>query len=217
MAGSTKLGQVARLAVHVLREEHAVRRAAKAMPKPVPWDWARSRLLPILAGPFIDEADAPLVRTVAPPGCAIVFGLPLGPGFAQVDEIVAERWECSTQQLLGTAMSNLQERAARLPRTVAVGGTMSGRIVRVAQRPSWVSSLLLVPEELKRLFGAHDQVFAAPGRGTLLSLPIDMPGPVAAEIVVDFERGESYPLCLDPFALCDGKLEWGFDDEADDE
>jgi hypothetical protein len=114
-------------------------------------------------------------------------------------------------------MSNLQERAARLPRAVAVGGTMSGRIVRIAQRPSWVSSLLLVPEELKRLFGAHDQVFAAPGRGTLLSLPIDMPGSVAAEIVVDFERSESYPLCIDPFALCDGKLEWRFDDEADDD
>ena len=38
----------------VARETRALQRAVKKMPKPVPWDWAAPRMLPILCGPSFD-------------------------------------------------------------------------------------------------------------------------------------------------------------------
>jgi hypothetical protein len=81
---------------------------------------------------------------------------------------------------------------------------------------------LLVPDQVKRLFGGHDQVLAAPGRHTLLSFPLEAPTLGVAEIVVDMEQGELAPLFLDPFALCDGEVIWegdlseDLDDDLDD-
>jgi hypothetical protein len=81
--------------------------------------------------------------------------------------------------------------------------------VRVLRDRPWASSLLLVPDELTRVFGAHDQVILAPGNGLLLSLPTDMPSDAIANIAVDMEMAERWPLFLDPFVLLDGVLGWG--------
>jgi hypothetical protein len=40
-----------RLAAHFVKENRALARAVKKMPRPVPWEWARPRLVPLLAGP----------------------------------------------------------------------------------------------------------------------------------------------------------------------
>jgi hypothetical protein len=88
------------------------------MPKPVPWSWAAPRVLPLLSGPRFDRPGEEMLQSVSAIGCVTIFGLPLGPSFAFVDRVVAERWECTVAQVEMAAMENLARLAARLnPRT----------------------------------------------------------------------------------------------------
>jgi hypothetical protein len=198
-----------RRTARVIKDDRAFRRAAARMPKPVPWDWARPRLMPLLAQPCVDLPGEERIRIVAEPGCAVEFGIDLGGHFPIVDRVVAERWECTVEQLNEAAIANLQRRAAALPAASIQHAVRSGHAFRLLRMPlGCASSLLLVPDELRRLFGRHDQVLAAPGRHTLLSFPVDAPTMAAAEITVDIERDELAPLFLAPFYLCDGNLIW---------
>jgi hypothetical protein len=201
------VGLAVRLALDVAREERALRSAVKLMPKPVPWDWAAPRLIPIIAGPAIDPPGERCVRVRSDLGPMVEIGLDLGSAFTFVDTRVAERWECSPDQLMQRAVRNLGERAARIHPDRIQTGVMSGREIRVLRdRPRWSSSLLLAPDALFRLFGGQDQILAAPCTDCLLSLPIDTPPVVVADIVVDFERAHRRPLWLDPFVLFEGEL-----------
>lgn len=205
-------------ALAILREERAAAGAIRRMPKPVSWEWAKPRLVPLLAGPTIDPVGERLVRVVMDPGVAVAFGIDLGAAFPLVDEAVATRWECTAEQIREAAAANLGRRAAKLEPRIVRTATMSGHQIRlIADRPGWASSILLVPDELRRLFGDHDQLFAAPRRDTLLNFQPDIPSRVAGEIVVDFEAGATYPLMLDPFCLEDGVLLWGGTEDLEDD
>jgi len=114
-------------------------------------------------------------------------------------------------------VANLERWAASLEPTIVRGATLSGHQVRIIEKqPTWASSILLVPDQLRRLFGSHDQMFAAPRTNTLLGFSLDVPTRVAADIVVEFEAGAPYPLMLDPFLLEDGELTWGGTDDWDE-
>jgi len=192
------------------------------MPKPVPWDWARPRLMPLLAAPYFDQPGAALVRSILSPGITVAFGIRLGRGvLPYVDAPVAERWECTAQQICDVAVSNLERATAGIPAMWVTSGTLSGHIVQVLERPAgWAASVLLVPSELKRLFGDHDQIFLAIGHGRLISMPMGAPSHVARELLLEYESRELYPLMLDPFALIAGELQWGgsteYEDDIDD-
>jgi hypothetical protein len=199
---------VIRFTAHVARRQRELRRAVRRMPNPVPWDWAGRRLMPLLAGPQFDAPGEPIVRVTSELGPTVEFGLDLGGVFLTVDQLVAERWECSPDQLLERSLANLRERAARMEANRVVSGVLSGRAVRILQdRPAWASSVLLDLPSIHRLFGTHDQVLAAPITNCLVSLPIDTPPRIAADIVVSFE-GPLTSLFLDPFVLEDGCLIW---------
>lgn len=201
----------------VARETRALHRAIKAMPKPMPWEWAAPRLLPILSGPSFDPPGEPLVRARSEIGPMVEFGVDLGKVFTYVDEAVAQRWECSSDQLLERALQNLEHRAARIDGRQVATGVMSGRSIRILRdRPRWASSLVLVPEQLFRLFGNHDQVIATPSVPCLVSLPLDTPTRIIADIVVDIELQALRPLWLDPFFVEDRRVVWSDDLEDDD-
>ncbi|HUQ78676.1 MAG TPA: hypothetical protein VM427_07380 [Patescibacteria group bacterium] len=210
--------QVLRFTAHVARRQRALRRAVRNMPNPAPWDWAAPRLMPLLSGPQFDEPDLPIVRMTSELGPAIEFGLDLGGVFVTVDRHVAERWECSADQLLERGLANVRDRATRITADQVVGGVMSGHTVRVLRdKPAWASSILLDLPTVQRLFGTHDQILAAPTTSCVISVPIDTPSRVAADIVVDFE-GPLTSLFLDPFVMEDGALHWAgslSDDELD--
>lgn len=212
--------QILRFTAHVARRQRALRRAVRNMPNPVPWDWASPRLMPLLSGPQFDDPDLPLVRLTSELGPAIEFGLDLGGVFVTVDRLVAERWECSTDQLLDRGLANLRDRAARITPDQVVAGVMSGRTVRVLRdKPAWASSILLDLASVHRLFGSHDQLLAAPTTSCVVSVPIDTPSRVAADIVVDFE-GPLTSLFLDPFVMEEGAIHWAggvSDDDLDDD
>ena len=219
LTGPSLLDRALGLAGEAARDSRALRRGAKRMPKPMPWDWAAPRLLPILSGPSFDPRGEPLVRARSELGPMVQFGVDLGGAYAFVDGIVAQRWECTTAQLMEQALSNLARRAANLPEREVLSGVLSGRSVRLLRdRPRWAASLVLVPDQLFRLFGDHDQVIGAPTPSCLVSVPIDTPPHTIAEILVEFERGTLHALWLDPFVIEDRRLTWSYDeDEQDDE
>src|SRR5216683_118667 len=117
--------QVLRVTANVTRRQRRLRRAFRAMPNPVPWDWAAPRLMPLLSGPQFDDPDLPLVRVTSELGPTIEFGLDLGGVFATVDRRVAERWECTSEQLLLRGIANLRDRAAQIAPDQVVAGVMS--------------------------------------------------------------------------------------------
>jgi uncharacterized protein YtpQ (UPF0354 family) len=206
------------LALAIAREDRAIARAARRMPKPVPWDWARPRLMPLLAGPYLDRDEEGLVRSVIHPGTTAIFGIDLGTAFPIVDHPVARRWECSADQIRDVALENLRRRAARLEPTSVRRGTMSGYAIRMLDgRPAWASSLVMAPAELLRLFGNDDQIVAAPDRSTLISLPARMPSRLVADVLADFEAGPRLPLMLDPFFVIDGEVIWGGTEDGEDD
>jgi hypothetical protein len=150
----------------------------------------------------------PLVRAVAAPGCALVFGLEVGQAYPLVDEVVAQRWECTAQQIHEVGMANLRRRAAGLgPRSIQTG-TLSGWIIAQTRSLGWGSSLALVPDELMRLFGSQNQILITPSRASLVSFPIATPIHVMADVLLDLESREAFPLALDPFALEDRVVVW---------
>jgi hypothetical protein len=218
-SGITVIKAVARTSAAALRRVRAERRAYAAMPKPVPWEWAAPRLIPLLAGPYFDQPGEELVRSILPPGIAVTFGIDLGNGVLPfVDAPVAERWECTPDQICRSAVANLERRALQVEPGAVQSGTLSGHIIRLLERPmGWSSSLLLSPTNLVRLFGDHDQLFLAAGHGTLIGMGSDVPSHVARGLVFEYEAMELYPLLLDPFALVGGAVVWGGSDDYPDD
>jgi hypothetical protein len=202
------LANVVRVSARLERNRRAVERAARRMPKPVPWDWAEPRIMPLLSGPSFDQPGDSLVRLTSTLGPTVEFGLDLGTVFLVVDEIVAERWERSADQLLECGLRNLRRRAERLTSADVTTGVMSGRRIRLLSgQPRWASSILLDLPTLVRLFGDHDQFLAAPRTDCLVSVPTDTPTWAFAEIAVGLEDQWS-SLWLDPFLLESGELLW---------
>jgi hypothetical protein len=192
-----------------IADEWTLASAAQHMPRPVPWEWARSRLVPLLARPGFDVPDEPVVRAVTGPGCVVEFGLDLGGAFAIVDSEVSQRWECMPQQLLDAALANLTSRVRDVQPSEATAGSVRGRLARLLDAPAGLAaSTLLLPDELKRIFGDEDQVFIAPGRSRLISFPMSTPPQVIVESALALELDERVPLLLDPFVLVDGELHW---------
>jgi uncharacterized protein YtpQ (UPF0354 family) len=202
------LANVVRVSARLERNRRAVERAARRMPKPVPWDWAEHRIMPLLSGPSFDQPGDSVVRLTSKLGPTVEFGLDLGTVFLVVDEIVAERWERSADQLLECGLRNLRRRAERLTSADVTTGVMSGRRIRLLSgQPRWASSILLDLPTLVRLFGNHDQFLAAPRTDCLVSVPSDTPTRAFAEIAVGLEDQWS-SLWLDPFLLESGELLW---------
>lgn len=211
-------GRVVQVAAHIARRQRAIQRAARRMPKPVPWDWAAPRTMPLLARPSFDDPAAPIVRHPSDLGPMVEFGIDLGSIFLMIDQPVADRWECSSAQLMTRSMANLRERAGRLPPATASQGVMSGWPVRIIRdRPAWASSLIFDIDSLTRLLGAHDQILATARTDCLVSFPMDMPGRILAAIAVDLEGSAQESLFLDPFVLEDGVLHWGGNTPDDDD
>jgi hypothetical protein len=201
----------------LVAEHRAITRVARTMPKPAPWEWAEPRLMPLLAGPRLDRPGDGIVRSVSPLGCALEYGIDMDGAHAVVDQIVAERWERSPEDLHRTAMANLRRRADRVLPKAVVGGTMYGRFFRRILAPrGCASSLVLYPQALVRLLGPDPTILVAPSRGLLLSFALDLPTRVITQVALEFEQSHPFPLMLDPFALEDGDVMWDTDDLPDE-
>ena len=198
----------------------AVAEALESIPFGAPWPWAALRVMPMIRGrrvPVIDDAeleefgfrsllDFPTVEM--PPGIDVSFAIEVDVAYVNVNQEQLDRWEMTIEQVVPAAMANLR-------RTV---GTWSGsayqdsadgiHVQMLRGWPQWAVSLILLPDELKRLFGPQDQLLVAPYACNLMSLPIDVDRDVAADLVdlFGFVNPRSLLLGLPAFALRDGEL-----------
>jgi len=125
-------------------------------------------------------------------------------------------------QVAVAAVANLRRLAGSWEGSVYIEDYGNVPVRTLEGWPYWASSLLLLPDELKRIFGAHDQLFVAPYMCNLVSLPSSVDRNAAADLVdiFGFVNPRSLLLGLPAFLLRDGKLSTedlpGFSDLPDD-
>lgn len=217
----------------------AVAEALDQIPAEPSWAWAALRVLPAIPGDvvrvledvgldelgFLPLADLPTLHVE--PGVDVAFGIEADVVQVRVHQADLDRWDMTLADVMPAALANLRRAV----------GTWTGRMkedsyegvpVRMLEDwPHWAVSLLLLPDELKRVFGADDQVFVAPYACNLISLPGDVDRDLAADLVDMFGTINPRSLLrgLPAFVLRDGMLSieelpgWPDlpDDFADDE
>lgn len=182
--------------------------AMAALPKRLDWETLGRDVLPVLPRlrPLPPGSPDP-VQLMVPPGIPVRFGVDAGPMFLSVHQGMLDDWALGPAELLVAALDNLRGRTADVrPRDVA-SQRVGGVSVRALQSgTSSGSALVLAPDELVRLFGTEPQVFVAPMRDLLLSLPLHADRALAYDLYDVFASQD--PSCLPPmaFALRDGHV-----------
>lgn len=198
----------------------AMAEALQRIPRGMPWTWAALRVMPAVRGERIQVMDdleleelgfAPASSFPAvhlPPGVDVTFAVEVEVLNVNVDQRQFDAWEMTPEQVLPAAMANLR-------RTV---GTWDGKAyddrhegvsIRMLEGwPPWASSLVLLPDELKRILGDEDQLLIAPYQCNLISLPVDVDRDLAADIVDMFGliNPASLLIGMPAFVLRDGAL-----------
>ena len=176
----------------------AVAEALDGIPAEPPWTWAALRVMPTIPGDVVrllevldlDELDdlgfRPLLEfpTVhVEPGIDVAFAIEADVVHVKVGQADLDRWDMQAPDVMPAALANLRRAV----------GTWTGRVkedqyegvpVRMLEDwPHWAVSLLLLPDELTRVFGADDQLFVAPYACNLVSFPADVDRDMAADLV----------------------------------
>jgi hypothetical protein len=181
----------------------AVLRAMGGLPPDLSWAEVRLDVIPILPRrrPMPPQAGEP-VRVTLPPGIPTGFGIDIGPAFLVVGESLLAGWSVEPAELVATALENLRARLHRVrPRDLA-RQAIDGVPVRVLQSGvGCASALVLVPDELRRIFGVEPQVLIAPMRDLLVSLPAAADRAFVAWLNEEFAAMDPNGLALDAFVL----------------
>jgi hypothetical protein len=188
----------------------AVLRAMGGLPPDLDWEALAPNVVPILprrrAMPAM--AGEPF-RVTLPPGIPTGFGIDIGPAFLVVGSSLLETWPIEPGELVATALDNLRSRMAGVRPRDLVRQTLDGVPARVLQSGvGCASALLLVPDELTRIFGAEPQCLIAPMRDLLVSLPADTDRAFVAWLNDEFSEMDPNGLALDAFALEGGVLRY---------
>jgi hypothetical protein len=141
------------------------------------------------------------------PGIRTTLGLDIGPAMLFVGHDQLTRWGVSAEQAFRRAVSNIRVRV-RLRRQFALLHEPICGVPSVAfqSREGWAASLLLVPDELVRVFGQRSGVILAPMRDLLLLMPLDVEPDLAHVVLEEFARVDMNALDLPPIGLLDGRL-----------
>ncbi len=186
----------------------AVGEAIARLPEDLNWSSVKEFIFPLFARrrPFPDGIPPP-VRVVLPPGLSVGFGVDIGPAFLNITDRLLERWGIDRDALVERALGNTKRVAALLePRDVKRvdldGLPIAGLMARILP----ASALLLFPSELERLFGPKEQLFIAPIRDLLLSLPANVAPETAAWIRDAMAEEDPNALALEGVRLRGGRL-----------
>jgi hypothetical protein len=188
-----------------------LKHAMDSIPDDLSWEWAKERLVPVLERPGSDPfPQDPQLSAVADCGVSYGFGIEIGPGFARVNRGMATRWDRPDEVIRDVALANLRRRLYDEDPTFETVDVPKGAVVvRLLTKPQgFASSVLLVPDALRRIFGDADQVFTAPSRPVLLAFPPDATADEIELVTREMEELDQHPLLLDPFRLTGGQLRW---------
>jgi hypothetical protein len=188
----------------------AVLRAMGGLPPDLEWASMAPNVIPILPRrrPLPPAAGEPF-RVTLPPGIPTGFGIDIGPAFLVVGEGLLGTWPIGPADLVATALENLRDRMRPIRPRDLVRQSLDGVPVRVLQSGvGCASALLLVPDELQRIFGADPQAFIAPMRDILISVPPDTDAAWLAWLNDEFADMDPNGLALDGFRLEAGELRY---------
>jgi hypothetical protein len=180
------------------------------LPPDLEWSAMAPNVIPILPRrrPMPPAAGEPF-RVMLPPGVPTGFGIDIGPAFLVVGKSLLESWPVGPAELVATALENLRARLRPVRPRDLVRQPIDGVPVRVLQSGAGcASALVLVPDELQRIFGAAPQVLVAPMRDLLVSLPHDVDRSFAGWLNAEFAEMDPNGLDLDAFVLEDGVLRY---------
>jgi hypothetical protein len=181
----------------------AVLRAMGGLPPDLDWGSMAESVIPILPRrrPMPPLAGEPF-RVTLPPGIPTGFGIDIGPAFLVVGESLLATWPVGPADLVATALENLRARMRAVRPRDLVAQAIDGVPVRVLQSGmGCASGLVLVEDELRRIFGAEPQCLIAPMRDILISMPVDADRGFVAWINDEFAEMDPNGLALDAFVL----------------
>jgi hypothetical protein len=183
----------------------AVMRAMGSLPTDLDWAELAPSVIPVMPRrrPFPPIAGEPF-RVTLPPGIPTGFGIDIGPAFLVVGEKLLAGWGVGPADLVARALSNLRERLRPVRPRDLFAQSFDGVPVRVLQTGvGCASAMVLLPDELRRIFGEGAQLLIAPMRDVLISLPPDVDRGFAAWLNDEFATMDPNGLALDGF-LFDG-------------
>jgi hypothetical protein len=188
----------------------AVLRAVGALPPDLDWRSMAPSVLPILPRrrPMPPLAGEP-VRVTLPPGIPTGFGMDIGPAFLVVGQSLLASWTIDAADLVATALENLRGRMRPVRPRDLFRQPIDGIPARILQSGvGCASGLVLVEDELRRVFGSEPQCLIAPMRDILISLPVDTDRSFVAWLNDEFSEMDPNGLALDAFVLDDGGLRY---------
>jgi hypothetical protein len=142
-----------------------------------------------------------------PPGIRAVLGLDIGPAMLFVGDEQLAGWGMTADRGFEQALANVQARVRARRQFALIHERIVGvPTVAFQSREGWASSLLLLPEELTRVFGERNGLILAPMRDLLLCMPLDAEPEFAHLMLDEFADADMNALDLPLFALVDGEL-----------
>lgn len=166
-------------------------------------DWASVRDLVIPVVPRVrphPPGTPPALRVLLPPGIHVGFGVDIGPAFMAVSAKQLKVLGITEAELVTQALGNLGSRAARVQPESVVRQSVDGTPVVALQTGASIgSTLVLVPDEIGRIFGPEPRLFITPMRDVLLGFPADADPWVAALLYEEIANQD--PNCLPPIAF----------------
>lgn len=188
----------------------AVFRAMGALPPDLDWPVLAPNVIPILPRrrPMPSAAGEPF-RVTLPPGIPTGFGVDIGPAFLVVGTSLLKSWPIGPADLVATGLENLRERMQEVRPRDLLRQAIDGVPVRVLQSGvGCASGLVLVPDELQRIFGSEPQCLIAPMRDLLISLPDVADRSFVGWLNEEFSEMDPNGLAVDAFRLQDGALRY---------
>ena len=182
-------------------------RALEGQPDDVNWAWASAHVIPVMPRirPYPDGFPEPL-RIIVDPGVAIGFAIDIGPAFMSVGPDLLRTWGIPLADVHSRSLANVTERSATIDVESIVEGSIGAAPTRWLQTGRSIGSVLvLVPDELRRLFGAAPAYFITPMRDLIIGLPPDVDRELATWLWMEVATLD--PNCLGPVGYrFDGRL-----------
>lgn len=188
----------------------AVVRAMGGLPPDLDWQVLAPDVIPILPRrrPMPAAAGEPF-RVTLPPGIPTGFGVDIGPAFLVVGQGLMDTWPIGPADLVATGLQNLRDRLRSVRPRDLLREAIDGVPVRALQSGiGCASTLVLVPDELERIFGRDAQCLIAPMRDLLISMPPETDRAFVAWLNDEFAEMDPNGLALDAFVMEDGGLRY---------
>jgi hypothetical protein len=186
----------------------AVLGALGRLPPDLHWGAVSDLVVPmfIRRRPFPFETGTP-VRMVLPPGVLTGFGVDIGPALLHVGEELLATWPVDRDALSERALANLAALTRRTRSRDLLLESIDGVPVRILQTGAgWAATLVLLRDELFRIFGTGPQRLIAPMRDLLISMPAGVAPDLAAWLLEEVASLDPNALALESFLVADGML-----------